>query len=114
MIGCYSLDGPTGAPYYEILQIPGGLGGRFMRSDGSWGTTDTFATAPPGDLALVESELADLGVNASALYGLAGEEEIIAVVSAPVRIDSRQGASQYVLLDMIFGVEAVFKVGCSR
>ena len=114
MIGCYSLDGPAGAPYYEILQIPGGLGGRFMRSDGSWGTTDTFATAPPGDLALVESELADLGVNVSALYGLAGEEEIVAVVSAPVRIDSRQVPSQYVLLDMMFGVEAIFKVACSR
>lgn len=114
MIGCYSLDGPAGAPYYEVVQTPGGFGGRFSLRDGSWGTIDKYEPAARGDLAMVESELADLGVNASALYGLAGEEEIIAVVSAPVRIDSRQGPSQYVLLGMMFGVEAVFKVGCSR
>lgn len=114
MVGCYSLDGPGGALFHEILQIPGGLGGRSMHDNGSWGTIDTYETAVRDDLEMVEIDLASLGVNASALYGLAGPgaEEIVVVVSAPVSIDGK-ALSPYVM-DVLGAVATLFKVGCGR
>lgn len=114
MVGCYSLDGPGGALFHEILQIPGGFGGRSMHDDGRWGTIDTYETAARGDLAMVEIDLADLGVNTNALYGLAGPraEEIVVVVSAPVSIDGK-GHSRYVI-DVFGAVSTLFRVGCGR